>query len=273
MSDATSISSLPQTEAAAPALHRFSIAAAALALAGVLTGAMVVSSGGTSYLELHHITAGLSAIAVAILGLWMAAQQPARLGWLLLSLVVVECALGLLPQGAATGIGHSLIAQLLFGAATAAVVCTGSSWSKPPELVADHGWPSLGSLGRITPILVLAQIALGAAYRHKAMGILPHLFGAMVLVLIILCVCIFVMQQFPSHAVLRPAANHLMAIAFTQIFLGIAAFTVRTMTTKSTPAVIGVTAVHACVGAMTLSAAVVLAMQIRRNVFKPPPEE
>jgi hypothetical protein len=89
-----------------------------------------------------------------------------------------------------------------------------------------------------------------------------------VLVLVILCLCIFVTQQFPNHPTLRPAAYLLMGIAFTQIFLGIAAFSVRTMTTKITPVVVGVTAVHACVGAMTLASAVVLGMQIRRHVFK-----
>ena len=57
-----------------------------------------------------------------------------------------------------------------------------------------------------------------------------------------------------------------MAIAFAQIFLGIAAFTVRTMTTQATPVVIGVTSAHASVGALTLAAAVILHMQIRRYV-------
>ena len=88
----------------------------------------------------------------------------------------------------------------------------------------------------------------------------------MVLVLVILCLCIFVMQQFPDHKGLRPAANMLMAVAFTQIFLGIAAFTVRSMTTIAMSVVIGVTAVHATVGAITLGAALMLHLQIGRNV-------
>ena len=93
------------------------------------------------------------------------------------------------------------------------------------------------------------------------------------MVLVILCVCIFVMQQFPAHKVLRPAANLLMTVAFIQIFLGIGAFTARTVTNKITTAVVAITAVHATIGAVTLAAAVVLSMQIRRNVFKRNPTE
>jgi hypothetical protein len=248
-------------------------------LAGVLTGAMVTSSGATAFGQLHEITAGVSALIIATLGVWLIVKRVstglggALLGWTLLALAAAAAALGLAPAGLASksptvGIFHALLAQVLFAATAAAALATGAEWSNPPDLVEDHGWPSLGSLGKITPVLVLLQVALGAAFRHKAMGILSHLFGAMVLVLVILCLCIFVMQQFPNHKVLRPAANLLMGIAFTQIFLGIAAFTVRTMTTAAIPVVVGVTAAHACVGAMTLASAVVLGMQIRRNVFK-----
>ncbi len=244
------------------------------ALASVLTGAMVTSSGGTEFVQLHEITAGASALIIAMLGIGLVTKRvSAGLGWTVLALVAAECALGFAPQGPSIGSFHALLAQLLFAVTAAAAIVTSAAWSRPPDLVEDHGWPSLGSLGRITPVLVLAQVALGAAFRHKAMGILPHLFGAMVLVLVILCLCIFVMQQFPDHKILRPGANLLMGIAFTQIFLGIGAFTVRTMTTKVTPVVVGVTAVHACVGAMTLASAVVLSMQIRRNVFKKEREE
>ena len=273
MSDATSISTFPNTHAASSAMHTFAIVTCALSLVGVLTGAMVTSSGGTSFVEPHHMTAGLAGIAALGLGIWMAAKQIGRMGLWIAALALAAVGLGFAPQTTAVTVSHALAAQMLFALTMGSILLTGSAWSKPPERVADHGWPSLRSLGTLTPILVVIQIALGAAFRHKAMGVLPHLFGAMVLVLAILCVCIFVMQQFPTHPALRPSANQLMAIAFTQIFLGIAAFTVRTMTIKAAGVVIGVTAAHACVGAMTLGAALMLAMQIRRNVFKPAPEE
>lgn len=268
MAEATSVSSIAHSESTS-GLHTLAAISVVAGLAGVLTGAMVTSSGGTQFVQLHEVAAATDGILIAVLGAWLIARRiSAGLGGALLALMIADGAVGFVPESPTVGSLHALLAQVLFAATTAALVVTGAAWQEPPDLVEDHGWPSLGGLGKITPVLVFCQVAMGAAFRHKAMSVLPHLFGAMILVLVILCVCIFIMQQFPEHKALRPAANLLMTIAFAQIFLGIAAFTVRTMTTKVTPVVIGVTAVHACVGAMTLASAVVVSMQIRRNVFK-----
>ncbi len=253
-------------------MHRFAVVAAVCSLAALAIGAMVTSSGGVEFSQLHEIVASVAAVPILILGIWMGVKAHGTaertLGWTLVVLVTAAGGLGHVAGSPGMGILHALLGQILFAVTVAAATITSAAWKTEPDLVEDHGWPSLGSLGKITPFFVLLQIALGAAFRHKAMGVLPHLFVAMVLVLLILCVCIFVMQQFPAHKTLRPCANLLMAIAFTQIFLGIGAFTARTMTSKVTTAVIAITAAHAVVGGMTLAAAVVLAMQIRRNVYK-----
>lgn len=115
-------------------------------------------------------------------------------------------------------------------------------------------------------VLVLLQVGLGAAFRHKAMGLMPHLMGAMVVALWILIVCMFVMQQFPEHKALRPAANLLLAVTLTQVFLGIAALTMRMLSSENTMGLLISTTGHVTTGAMTLGATVILTMQIRRNV-------
>jgi heme a synthase len=250
--------------------------AALCGFVAVLCGAMVTSSGfmgvGDPGLKrLHEIFASGASVVIVILGIWMVARQPAgfggtKLGWTLLVLILAEGGLGSFQQAPVLAVLHACLGQILFAVTVAAMVSTSSAWHREPELVEDHGWPSLGSLGKITPVFVLGQVALGAAFRHRVLGVLPHLAGAIVIVLLVLCVCIFVMQQFPEHAALRPCANLLMTLAFAQIFLGIAAFTVRTMTKISARAAIGVTSVHASVGALVLATAVVLQMQIRKNV-------
>ena len=254
-------------------MRRLAIAAAGCALMAVATGAMVTSSGDAKFGQLHQITGGIAAGVVSILAIRLTLKENQSLGLTLLGMVAGAIATGIAPQRPVTGILHALWAPLLLAVTVTAVVLTGSASSNQPDLVEDHGWPSLRSLGDVTLAFVILQIALGAGFRHKALGVLPHLFDAMVLVLLILCLCIFVMQQFPTHKALRPSANLLMAIAFTQIFLGIAAFTARTITSKVTPAVVAITAAHATVGALTLAAAGVLNLQIRRNVFRKEPSE
>ena len=36
------------------------------------------------------------------------------------------------------------------------------------------------------PLLVLTQIALGAGFRHGALNVMPHIIGAMIVILVIL---------------------------------------------------------------------------------------
>jgi hypothetical protein len=259
-------------------LHRCAVTAAAFCLLSVLSGAIVTSggiasSGGPGFERIHEIISVVTAVLIAIAGIWMVARQPAKFGSALLVTLLAEGALGSLQKTPGLEVLHAVLGQILLSMIVAAAVLTSAGWAKEPELVMDHGWPSLGSLGKITPVFVLGQVALGAAFRHKVMGVMPHLVGAMVIVMLILCICIFVMQQFPTHTPLRPCANLLMGIAFAQIFLGIAAFTVRTMTTQATPVVIGVTSAHATVGALTLAVAVLLHMQIRRHVLPRREEE
>ena len=125
-----------------------------------------------------------------------------------------------------------------------------------PETVFDQGWPSLRSLAVITPVFVLAQVSLGAAFRHKEMGLTWHLVGAMLVSILILLLGMFVLQQFPKHPSLRPAAIALLTIAVAQVLLGIAAITAEMLAPGNTVP-LGVmlsTAAHVTVGALTLAA-------------------
>jgi heme A synthase len=159
---------------------------------------------------------------------------------------------------------------MLFASTAAAVVLTSPGWSKGPETVVDAGWPSLRSLSTIAPVLVLAQIALGAAFRHKALGVLPHIAGAIVVTLAILMTGMFVSQQCPDHRPLKSAAATMMTVVFCQVFLGIAALTERMINSIDTPVVVLVTGAHVVTGALALGATVALSLQIRRHVVPRP---
>jgi len=131
--------------------------------------------------------------------------------------------------GAANAMGllHAVLAQVLLAGTVAVAILTAPSWKRPPEHVGDYGWPSLRSLAVLLPVLVLTQVVLGAGFRQRISGLMPHIIGAMLVALLILIVCAFTLQQCPTHTILRAAAKTLMVATFAQIFLGIAAYTVR----------------------------------------------
>jgi heme A synthase len=192
------------------------------------------------------------------------------LAFILLGLVVAQGGLGsrgaMAVSPAWMGTLHACLAQLFFVGAVVVAVCTSPGWQRGPELVEDYGWPSLRSLAISTPVVVFLQVFLGAALRHRAMGALSHIGFSMVAALWVLFKCVCLIQQFPKHRALRPMANGLLAVTFTQVFLGIASFTLRTMDITG-PALAAVTATHVATGAITLAVATALGVQIRRNVM------
>src|ERR1700682_1632861 len=135
----------------------------------------------------------LSALTLGLV-LWLILADPRpearRLGWITLAIAALEGVAGLssvqsmIPHTA--GIAHAGLAQLFFAALVAIAMATSQAWSRGPVLVNDYGWPSMRSLAIITPVLVLLQIALGAAFRQKTLTLLPHVLGAMFVALVVM---------------------------------------------------------------------------------------
>jgi len=276
-------------------LHRYAILVAVCTLLLVLAGASVTSkeaglsvpdwplsygqvipdmTGGVLFETGHRMIATVVGTLTVILAIWIARvekrQWMRRLGWVAVSLVVAQGLLGgatvLMLQPPPVSIAHACLAQLFFSVTVAIAAFTSRKWQEGPEPVQDYGWPSLRSLAILTPILILAQIALGAGFRHRAFGLLPHVIGAMLVPLVILLTGIFVLQQFPKHRSLRPAAVALLTITGVQVFLGIIAYVARINAAEYPLAMVLTTVAHVATGGLTLAASVVLAIQIRRNV-------
>ena len=270
-------------------MHRYAVLLAAFTLFLIITGAAVTSSHeeapapimttGVFSQQAHAVegsVAGLLALGFAI-GLSFVDKRTwvCRLAWTVLAAFALQGALGvqtlLKSFPGSAGVALAGLAQLIFAGTVLLAVFTSRSFQAGPEPVVDHGWPSLRSLAVITPSLVLIQVLLGAAFRHKALGVMWHILGAMVVALMTLILGMFVLQQFPKHHSLRPAAIVLMTFTFTQVLIGTAVISMQMMANANTPPVVVVTVIHVATGALTLAASLVIAVQIRRNVHAPQP--
>ena len=276
-------------------LHRYAIVLSVCTLLLVAAGASVTSkeaglsvpdwplsygqvmppmTGGVLFEHGHRMigaTVGLLTIGLLIWILRVENRSWMRkLGWVALAWVCVVGLLGGLTVKLLTpppvSITHTCLAQLFFSLTVAMCVFTSRSWLDGPEIVEDHGWPSLRSIAIALPLIVLTQVALGAGFRHGALGVLPHIIGAMFVMLFILCAGAFVLQQFPNHKTLRPAAIALLSITGVQIVLGITAYLTRLLENEHPVAMVIATVAHVAVGALTLATTILLSIQIRRNV-------
>jgi heme A synthase len=277
-----------------PWLQRYAIFLAICMLALILLGAAVTSNhppvtaasatppAPTAItLSLDQIHRAVAFLVVALtLGLvaWLSVAKEKTwlrwLGWAALAGMLLEAGLGEQSSAArmtdALGLLHAYLAQFLFATLVAIAVYASPSWDRTPELVPDRF--SLRAMALIAPALVILQVGLGAAYRHKEMGVLTHIFGAFLVAGFILLVGVLAVKQYPTHRFIRPAAVTLMSITGAQVLLGFSAFLVRLMTDNVTPAVVISTVAHVCTGALTLASSVVLAIYIRRDVRAAAPQ-
>jgi cytochrome c oxidase assembly protein subunit 15 len=222
-------------------------------------------------------TVGLLTIGMAI-GLARAERRRwlRNLGWIALAAVVTQGVLGgltvlfLLPKP--VSIGHACLAQLFFSTTVAVALFTSESWRRGAQIIDDSGAPPLRALALAAAACIFVQLALGASARHHALGILPHVIGALVATSMVLWVTARVLMRHAEHDALRRSALALAGITFLQVFLGIAAYMSRLATAEAPqpmPVMVGFTVAHVAVGALTLAASVVLAIQVFRNVRGP----
>jgi len=123
------------------------------------------------------------------------------------------------------------------------------------------------SLARVTVAVVFLQLILGAEFRHKAFGIIPHLVGAVVVTLLIFALAGKLKRQFGNVPALRGCALALHILIGTQLLLGGAAWWSRIYAAQFPQPVgitVALTVIHTVTGALVLACTVVTALVCRR---------
>ncbi|MBK5294097.1 MAG: COX15/CtaA family protein [Acidobacteriia bacterium] len=282
-------------------LHRYSILLAVTTLFLVVAGASVTSqeaglsvpdwplsygkvmpemTGGIFYEHGHRMVASTVGFLTIVLAVWLWRAESRtwmkRLGLVALGGVIAQGILGgmtvifLLPKP--VSISHACLAQLFFSTTVAIALFTSPGWKQGPRWVDAAGWPArpLGAL--LVPGAVFVQLALGASYRHKALGLVPHVLGAMVVAALVLFVSIFFITHYSRHRALYSSAHALLIITFAQVFLGLGAYMSRVDTAGSPqpmPLMVWFTVAHVALGALTLASSIILSIQVHRHVRRP----
>lgn len=264
-------------------LHRYSMLVMIVALSVLLSGAYITStevaarqSQSTVSLVLpeglHRALAIAFLVLTLALAIWTTAGKEPRalqvVAWCAAGLVVADAALGwhAAPLSPTAGVFHALLAHLLLSLMVVAAVVTSSAWRRGPEWVDGSIRPLLRPLVVAIPPTVFLQITLGALYRHDITSVMPHMAVAMGVALLALIGSSQILQNFPRPAAMRQAAVALISIVLTQVCLGIAAFLMLLLSAAGSAYFTLVTVGHVAVGAATLAASIVMAMQVWRSV-------
>jgi heme a synthase len=163
----------------------------------------------------------------------------------------------------AVSAAHATLAQLFFSTVVAIAVFTGTWWMAELPEVEDKGSPHIRSLVVWTALAVFLQLILGAAFRHKGFGIIPHLIGAVIVTILIFMTAGALKRRFPGVAPLRNCARFLHILIGVQLLLGAGAYWSR-LYAASFPQPIAVmvalTVVHTVTGALVLATTLVTAL-------------
>ena len=279
-------------------VHGFAIVTALCALGQIVIGALVTSKeaglsipdwplnygrlvpqleGGIVYEYAHRLMALLVGTLTTVLAVWLwRADQRAwvrPLGFLALGGVLLQITLGgmavlmLLPAPVSSL--HAALAQILFAALCVVAQLTGSGWHIPAKQELDGGVVRLRVLASGLPAVVLIQILLGAAARHKALGYVWHIAAGSVVGAMILWATVRILLRHANHPTLRRGSVMLMSLLFAQIFLGIAAYMSRLATADAIqpqPVMVMFTALHVATGALVFASTTTLAVEVQRSI-------
>ncbi len=267
-----------------PLLHRYAIFIVVLVVAALVTGAVVTSTEVAARqtqsavspvvsLTLHETLSIALVLFVLGFAIWISRSgAPIWLRtvvWFAIMTLAIDAALGWQrsPLTANIAVFHALLAHIVFSLAVVSAVGTSPSWNGAPEQVDGSIKPFLRPLAVVIPPVVLLQITLGAAYRHDMTSVMPHMAIAMGVAFMALIGSSVVLQNFPRPATMRYSAVALISLVLTQVCLGIGAFVMLVLNSAGSSYFVAVTVGHVLIGASTLAASVVMAMQVRRSVL------
>jgi cytochrome c oxidase assembly protein subunit 15 len=162
---------------------------------------------------------------------------------------------------------HATLAQLFFSTVVAIAVFTSSWWIGAGVVADDAGSPRVRSLVVWTLVAVFLQLILGAAFRHKGFGIIPHLIGAVIVTILIFMTAGALKRRFSGVPPLRNCARMLHILIGVQLLLGGGAYWSRIYAARF-PQPIGImvalTVIHTVTGALVLATTLVTALIIYR---------
>ncbi len=282
-------------------MHRFAVFVACATFCLIVAGALVTSKeaglavpdwplsygsltppwvGNIRYEHGHRMIAAAVGLLTIGLAVWLARREPRRwvrrLGYIALAAVAAQGVLGgltvifFLP--APISVAHASLAQAFFCMTVTIALATGRRWRQPVVRAADAHLPPLAQLAALTTGSIYLQLILGAAFRHKGFGLLPHLAGAVAVTVLVLWTLYRVVSQHSDQPGLTRPAAVLGALLFVQLVLGVGSYLAREATRDAPQpmfVMVVFTVAHVAAGALTLASSLWLALEARRLLAPP----
>lgn len=278
-----------------PWVHRYAVLVACATFVLIIAGALVTSNdaalsvpswpaplrwpvhmGPGGRFELgHRFIAGTVSILTILLAVWLwrveSRRWLRRLGAVAVLAVFAQALLGgitvLLELPVTVSVSHACLGQIFFCIMVSLALFTGRRWNWNEASSPDRGRPSVRQLSLVTTALIFVQLVLGAAFRHKGFGVIPHVIGAVIVTVTVLWLVTRIIAEHRGEPRLLYPALLLAVLLIAQVLLGIGSYFMLIAfrnAPQPLPPVVDVTTAHVAVGALVLATGLVLTYQALR---------
>jgi cytochrome c oxidase assembly protein subunit 15 len=266
-------------------IRRFAALTAAMTLALILAGGFVTTTrtGDTiptwpkswGRMEVgwpvewsHRAAAGVVAILVTVLAIWLQRREPRRgvriIGWAAFGAVLLQALIGGLRiytvAPVPVAIVHACFGQLVFCAMVATALLVSEAWRRTPV---DESAAGARTFGIVTTGVAFLQLVAGAVTRHTGAALVVHLVGAGA---VLLLVSLFASRLMMTP--LRKGANVLVGLLGLQIVLGGATWAIKAggfvRSHESSVVEILTISAHVAVGAALLATSLAVTLMCHR---------
>jgi heme a synthase len=241
---------------------------------GTLNPPMV---GGIAFEHSHRlIAAGLGLLIIVLAGLlWKYEERPAMkwLGFAALGGVIFQGILGGLTVIKLLHywlpVMHACTAEIMFAILVSIAVLTSRWYMQDLPQYPDPALPPVHLIVTFNSFVIFLQVLAGAGFRHKYLSLKPHVFGAPVVLVVVVWTAAVLKRRFPEVKEIGKIRKLLHSLVGLQVLLGLVALWARINSAddpQPLPPVVITTVVHTVVGAMLFATSIVTVLVCYRLV-------
>lgn len=281
-----------------PGVHKYALFLVAWAIVLLTAGALVTSEdaalavpdwplsygtlnppmiGGIAFEHSHRLIAAALGFFIVILTflLWRHEERPLMrwLGVAALGVVIFQGILGGLTVLKLLHywlpVMHACTAEIMFAILVSIAFFTSRWYMQDLPQYVDTGSPSIHFIVILNSLVIFLQVLVGAGFRHQYLSLKPHVFGAPIVLAMVIWTSAVLRRRFPEVPAINRARTLLHSIVGLQILLGLVALWARINSAddpQPMPAVVISTVVHTVVGAILFATSIITVLVCDRLV-------